>query len=122
MTNRRILIVDLRDDPALIAAYERHHQPGSVWPEVIAAIRARGVHDMHIYRLGTRLVMVMEVADDFDPVAKARADAADPVVQRWEALMEQFQEVGQGGEKWQEMAEIFALPPHSADVERVAQQ
>jgi hypothetical protein len=38
-TRRLCLALDLKDDAAAIAEYERMHQPGNVWPEVIADIR-----------------------------------------------------------------------------------
>lgn len=111
MPRQHILTLDLRDDPALIAEYEAYHAAGAVWPEVVASIREAGIRDMRIYRLGTRLVMVMEVEDGFSFEAKAARDAANPVVQRWERLMERFQHVEPGAEggKWQPMAPIFAL-------------
>src|SRR5688572_4098712 len=38
------LALDLRDDPALIAAYEDHHR--HVWPEIIQSIRDAGIVQM----------------------------------------------------------------------------
>ncbi|WHZ20365.1 MAG: L-fucose mutarotase, type 2 [Rhodanobacteraceae bacterium] len=103
---------DLKDDPALIAEYERWHQSGNVWPEVIESIRAAGVHDMEIFRAGNRLFMEMEVDEDFSPAAKAAADAANPQVQAWETLMSKFQQAlpfAKPGEKWVAMTRIFSL-------------
>lgn len=104
--------LDLKDDPALIAEYERWHQPGHVWPEIIDSIRAAGIRDMEIFRAGNRLFMVMEVDEDFSPAAKAAADAANPRVQAWESLMGQFQEAlpfAKAGEKWVPMTRMFSL-------------
>ena len=36
--SRHVLTVNLRDDPAAIAAYREHHR--RVWPEVIESLRA----------------------------------------------------------------------------------
>ena len=58
---RQCLALDLRDDPGLIARYEAHHR--AVWPEVLAHLRAHGVRELEIFRLGTRLVMLMETDD-----------------------------------------------------------
>ena len=109
MSREHVLLLDLHDDPALIAEYEAHHR--AVWPEVEAAIRASGILAMRIYRLGTRLVMVLEVADDFSFARKAAQDADDPVVAGWEALMERFQAVPQDGDgaKWREATAIYRL-------------
>ena len=104
--------LDLKDDPALIAEYERWHQPGNIWPEIVDSLRAAGIRDMEIFRTGNRLFMLMEVDDDFSPAAKAAADATDPRVQAWEALMWKFQQplpFAQPGEKWVAMTLIFSL-------------
>lgn len=104
--------LDLHNDVDAIRAYEAWHQPGRIWPEVTAAIRAAGVRDMEIFRTGNRLLLVMQVGDDFDAAAKAAADAADPRVQAWEQLMDAFQQrlpwAGEG-QKWVPMRRIFSL-------------
>jgi L-rhamnose mutarotase len=109
---RRLLLLDLKDDPALIAAYEDWHRPGKVPQSVLDSIRAAGIIGMEIYRIGNRLAMVMETGPDFDPAAKAAADAADPEIIAWEALMSQFQQPlpwAEPGEKWLAAERIFAL-------------
>jgi L-rhamnose mutarotase len=110
MTRRYCLALDLKDDPDLIAEYERHHE--SVWPEITRSIRDAGIEDMEIYRLGNRLFMVMEVSDDFSFEAKAAADRADPRVQEWESLMWKYQQplpMARPGDKWLLMERIFKL-------------
>lgn len=104
--------LDLKDDPALIAEYERYHAPGGVWPEVLDSIKKAGIELLEIYRTGNRLFMVMEVNEDFSFEKKATSDAADPKVQAWEALMWKFQQplpwANEGG-KWVLMEKIFEL-------------
>ena len=110
MAIRHCLTLDLKDDPDLIAAYRRHHR--AVWPEVLESLHAAGILGMEIYLHGTRLVMVMEVTDDFSFAGKARADRANPHVEAWERLMWTFQQALPGsrpGEKWVPMERIFAL-------------
>ena len=113
---RRCLLLDLRDDPALIAEYEAQHR--AVWPGVLAHLHEQGVIGMQIFRLGTRLCMVMETDDErFDAARMAQAAAALPVVQAWEALMWKFQAPTPwtpAGEKWVEAALIFDLPKAAA--------
>lgn len=112
MPNVTYLCCDLKDDPALIAEYERYHAPGNAWPEITASIRDAGITDMKIFRAGNRLFMVMTTDDSFDPAAKAAADAANPKVREWEALMDRFQQrlpFAEGGAKWVEMEQIFGL-------------
>ena len=107
---RYALALDLKDDPALIAAYEAHHR--AVWPEILASIRAAGIATLDIYRTGNRLFMLMEVNDDFSFEDKARRDAADPQVQAWETLMWEYQQAlptARPGEKWVLMEKIFEL-------------
>jgi L-rhamnose mutarotase len=110
--NWQCLALDLRDDPALIAEYERWHQREHIWPEVVASIREAGILDMQIFRTGTRLVMLMRVSPDFDPAAKASADAASERIQAWEALMSTYQQSlpwAATGQKWVPMQRIFDL-------------
>lgn len=110
MTRRYCLTLDLKDDPALIAEYRRYHE--KIWAEITASIKSSGIEDMQIYLLGTRLFMIMEVADTFSFDAKAAADRANPKVQQWEQLMWKFQQplpTAQPGEKWQLMQKIFEL-------------
>jgi L-rhamnose mutarotase len=104
--------LDLRDDPALIAEYERWHRPENIWPEIVESIRAAGIRDMQIFRAGNRLFMVMDVDEDFSPAAKAAADAADPRVQAWETLMSKFQQplpFAEPGGKWVPMTRMFSF-------------
>ena len=74
--NRQCLALDLKDDPALIAEYERLHQ--NIWPKISAHLRGHGVLDMQIWRLGTRLFMVMDTAPEFSAEAFVLAGASDP--------------------------------------------
>jgi L-rhamnose mutarotase len=107
---RYCLALDLRDDPALIAEYEMHHQ--HVWPEIIRSIKDAGIGALDIYRTGNRLFMIMEVEENFSFETKASADASNPKVQEWEALMWTFQQPLPGakkGEKWILMNRIFEL-------------
>ncbi|MFA0922354.1 L-fucose mutarotase [Xanthomonas fragariae] len=109
---RLCYVLDLHDDPQLIAEYERWHQPTEVWPEVVASLRKAGILALEIFRSGDRLVMLMEVGAGYDPAAKAARDASDPRIQAWEDLMWRFQKPLPGsapGEKWREAERIFAL-------------
>lgn len=104
------LALDLKDDFALIAAYEKHHQ--QVWPEIIQSIKDAGIEAMDIYRTGNRLFMIMEASDDFSFEKKAALDSANPKVQEWETLMWKYQQAltwAKPGEKWVLMERIFEL-------------
>ncbi|MBL0744491.1 L-rhamnose mutarotase [Chryseolinea lacunae] len=102
--------LDLRDDPALIAEYEFWHR--NVWPGIPKTITDAGITNMEIYRILNRLFMIMDTTDDYDPAAKAAADAANPLVQQWEAHTWKYQQAlphAMPGEKWMPMEKIFQL-------------
>lgn len=112
---RRCFTVDLADERAAIDAYRRWHAPGGPPVEVIRSIRASGIVSMEIWLSGNRLFMIMETEAGFSPEAKAAADAADPAVQAWEALMNTFQRpVPWSPEiKWAPAERIFDLAEQS---------
>jgi L-rhamnose mutarotase len=104
------LALDLKDDAALIAEYERYHQ--RIPDAIEASIRAAGITGLEIYRIGNRLFMVLEAGDTFSFEQKAALDAQNPDVQAWEALMWRFQQAlpqAKEGEKWLLMERIFEL-------------
>jgi L-rhamnose mutarotase len=107
---RFCLALDLKKSPKLIAEYERYHQK---IPDVIErSIKEAGVTNLEIYRIGTRLFMILEATDDFTFEKKAKMDANNPDVQAWETLMGRFQKTlpqAKAGEKWLLMAKIFQL-------------
>ena len=108
---RFCLALDLKDDPVLIESYEEHHR--HVWPEVLHHLREHGVVGMEIFRLGTRLTMVMDTDDMvFDQDKMSRAAQSHPVIRKWEELMWTFQAATPwtpAGEKWIRMQPIFDL-------------
>jgi L-rhamnose mutarotase len=107
MSRRRCFVLDLVDDPASIAEYEKHHAPGGVWPVIVDDIRVQGIEQMEIWRSGDRMVMVATVADDYP-----RARAIPPEYEKWETLMGRFQKTlphAALGQKWMPMAKIFDL-------------
>ncbi len=105
---RHCLALDLKDDPALIAAYEKYHS--DVWPEILDSLRDSGIVHMEIYRISNRLFMIMEVNDDFSFEKKAQMDTENSRVQDWEDLMWDYQQalpIAKPGEKWLLMEKIF---------------
>ena len=104
------LAVDLVDDPVMIEEYEAYHK--KIQPVIEKSIRDAGILNMEIFRLGTRMFMIMETEDDFDFERKAKMDAGNPDVQVWEQLMWKYQ-VGlpqaKEGEKWVLMKQLFNM-------------
>jgi L-rhamnose mutarotase len=110
MSRRYCLTLDLKEDPALIAEYKRHHE--KIWPEITKSIKDAGIRDLEIYLRGTRMFMILEVDDSFSFEKKAAADRKNLRVQEWEDLMWKFQRAlpdAGPGEKWLPMERIFVL-------------
>jgi L-rhamnose mutarotase len=104
------LMLDLYDDPVLIAEYEKYHR--EVWPEIKQSIKDSGINHMQIYRLGPRLCMIISADENFSFEKKSAQDAANPKVQEWETLMWKYQSslpMAKPGEKWILSKKIFEL-------------
>jgi L-rhamnose mutarotase len=104
------LALDLKNDDALIAAYEKYHV--DVWPEIVESIKVSGILDMEIYRIENRLFMIMETTDAFSFDKKNEMDKENAKVQQWEELMWHFQQslpTAKPDEKWMSMKKIFEL-------------
>lgn len=107
---RYCLALDLKDDPSLISQYDAAHK--AVWPEIAEGLRRQGIKEMEIFRVANRLFMIIETKEDFSWERKAAEDAADSLVQQWEALMSQYQQAlpwALPGQKWLLMDRIFQL-------------
>ncbi|MEO6237311.1 MAG: L-rhamnose mutarotase [Vicinamibacterales bacterium] len=106
----QVLMVDLKDDPAIVASYLEHHQ--TVWPDVRRSLQAAGVRTMDIYILDRRLVMIVDTgAQDLRECLAAHAGSG-PRIAQWEALMRSLQEPSPGapaGEWWTAMQPVFHL-------------
>ena len=50
MSRRYCLTLDLKDDPALIEEYRKHHE--TIWPEITKSIKDSGIENIEIYLLG----------------------------------------------------------------------
>jgi len=109
--SRHVLAVDLVPEPRRIAAYLKYHR--EPWPEVMRSLRRVGIRSMDIYRLGRRLVMVMETRKGLDlRTAMAVHRASHPRCAEWEDLMRTFQlppPEARKGEVWARMEHVFAL-------------
>ena len=105
---RYCLTLDLKDDAKMIAEYEEYHK--NISPEILKSIKDSGVESMQIYRIHTRMFMIMETIDDFSFEKKALMDTLNEKVQIWENLMWQYQQalpMAKEGEKWVLMKQIY---------------
>ena len=108
--NRAVLAIDLKDDPAIIETYRKHHR--DVWPEVIASLQASGIRSMDIYILGRRLVMLLETDGRHYQECFSSHVASHPRVAEWEALMRSMQESPADSRQeswWTPMEPLFHL-------------
>lgn len=111
-TQRTCLALDLKDNDELIAQYEHFHQPEHIWPEIPRGIRAGGIVDMQIYRLGTRLFMIVETEEGIDLPTAFEAIGNMPLQAEWAAFMAGFQQrltEAKPHEHWAEMKPVFML-------------
>jgi L-rhamnose mutarotase len=107
---RYCLALDLKKSPKLIAEYEQYHK--KVPDAIEKSIKEAGITNLEIYRIGTRLFMILEANADFSFEKKGKMDASNPDVQAWEELMWRFQKPlkeAKEGEKWLLMNKIFEL-------------
>ena len=107
---RHCLTLDLQNDPEKIAEYKRHHE--KIWPEIRDSLFDAGVKDMEIYLAGTRMFMIMDVAESFSFENKAAMDRSNSKVMEWEELMANFQAVPEGADavkRWAVMEKVFDL-------------
>lgn len=101
--------LDLKNDPALIAAYEEWHR--AVWPEVLEHLKQQGIRSCSIHRAGNRLFMIVE--SDTGAATDGGGAPLPPRVQEWEDLMATYQQplpFATPGEKWVRMDRIFNWP------------
>ena len=111
-TKRYVQILDLKDDPAMLEAYERQHSREEMWPEIMEGIRAVGILEMEIYRTGRHLVMIVESPADFDWDSAMARLATMPRQQEWEDWNARFQDCRPGetsDEKWKMLERMFHL-------------
>ncbi len=93
--------------PERIEEYKAYHT--SVWPEVLATIRACNIHNYSIFLKDDYLFSYFEYSgDDFD--ADMAKMAADPKTQEWWTIMNPMQrplKTCKPGEWWAGMEEVF---------------
>ena len=102
--------LDLINDEQLINDYIAYHK--AVWPEIIESLKESGIVTAEIYYIADRLFLLMETDESFSLEKKGNRDAENPVVQKWETLMWQYQKAlpcAKPGEKWVLMDLIFQL-------------
>jgi len=111
-TKRYVQVLELRDDPEMIAAYRKCHDADHSWQEIRDGIRQVGILEMEIYILGTKLVMIVDAPLDFDWKSAMDRLATLPRQAEWEAFVAKLQGCdpnARSDEKWQMMERMFYL-------------
>lgn len=105
-------MLNLKNNPELIAEYRRIHSRQEAWPEIRAGIRSVGILEMEIYIFGSTLFMIVETPLDFDWDEAMEKLAHLPRQQEWEDFVAKFQECvpsSTSAEKWKMMERMFYL-------------
>ena len=107
---RYCLALDLKDNREAIETYKEYHK--NVWPEIEESIKAAGVEKMEIYNVYNRLFMIIECNDTFSFERWDKINGANPISDKWEALMSNYQQQlpnTKPNEKWVLMDKIYEL-------------
>ena len=109
---RFCMTLDLQENPDLIGEYIDWHKKDQIWPEIPAGIRAAGIVEMEIYRIGNHLFMIIEADAGFDFKRNMEYLSHLPRQAEWEAFVSKYQKSDPGQtskDKWQLMEKIFSL-------------
>ncbi len=120
MTHIRVIrIMDLAAEAATLEAYDDAHAIGRTPRAVIEALHRHGIAEMEIFRAGHRLVMILYLAEDFDPAGLAESERTDPELAAWQIRMAALQRGPFGdGEAWPEAHAVFRLSDHLSNKEK----
>ena len=105
-------MLELKNEPELIARYRRAHSKEESWKEIRDGIRQVGILEMEIYIKDNRLMMIVETPLDFNWDEAMSSLASLPRQAEWEAFVAQFQQCDASAtsdEKWQMMERMFYL-------------
>ena len=109
---RYVQMLDINEDPELIAQYKKWHSEEYSWPEIRQGIREVGILEMELYIRGNHLVMIVDAPADFDWQTAMDRLAILPRQAEWEAFVAKFQGCSaeaRSDEKWQPMERMFRL-------------
>ena len=112
---RTAMALDLKDDQNLISVYEQYHQPDGIWAEIPVGIKDSGVIDMQIYRIGTRLFMLVDYDENTSLKEIFDKMSTMPRQAEWAKLMAGFQKQiseALSEEQWALMKPVFLLNEH----------
>ena len=102
-----VLQIDLSEDESKIQEYIDYH--ADVWPEAIEDLRQRPIGRMRIYNSGNRLIMLLEVDEDFKLEDGIHIEPPQPKVAEWSKLMGTYSKILESGDidEWTTINKIF---------------
>ena len=109
---RYVQVLEITNDPELIAQYRYWHSEEHHWQEIREGIRAVGILEMEIYMYRNQLVMIVDAPADFNWQEAMNRLATMPRQAEWEAFVARFQGCSadaSSDEKWQQAERIFQL-------------
>ena len=109
---RYVQLLEISDNPELIAQYRKWHSAEHCWKEILDGIRQVGILEMEIYILGHQLVMIVDAPADFQWQEAINRLATLPRQAEWEAFVAKFQGCdanARSDEKWRPMERMFHL-------------
>ena len=109
---RYVQFLEISSDPELVAQYRKWHSEEYSWKEVRDGIMEVGILEMEIYILGSKLVMIVDTAPEFQGDEAMSRLATLPRQAEWEAFVSKFQGCSaeaRSDEKWQPMERMFRL-------------
>jgi len=107
-----VQMLDINEDPELIAQYKKWHSEEYSWPEIRQGIREVGILEMELYIRGNHLVMIVDAPADFDWQTAMDRLATLPRQAEWESFVAKFQGCSaeaRSDEKWHPMERMFRL-------------
>ena len=109
---RYVQVLEITNDPELIAQYRYWHSEEHHWQEICEGICVVGILEMEIYMYRNQLVMIVDAPADFNWQEAMNRLATMPRQAEWEAFVARFQGCSadaSSDEKWQQAERIFQL-------------
>jgi len=107
LTKMIVLQVELSEDPSVVKEYIKYHD--EVWPEIVLDLKERPIGRMRIYNLRNRLVMLLQVSEDFNLSEGIHIQPPSQEVTEWGKIMGSFLKKFESGDydEWTEMNKIW---------------
>lgn len=105
-------IIEIKDNPELIARYRECHSNDRHWKEIRDGIRSVGILEMEMYIHSNKVIMIVETDLDFDWDSAMAKLAMLPRQAEWEEFVAKLQGCdpkSTSAQKWRQMERMFYL-------------